>query len=346
MVILNPACGDKTATALAWSQTEHIFRQSDFEITYRCLCYLFLCFQNVSFILNFIILGTERPKHAQDLIKKVKYQKFKAIICIGGDGTLHELINGILLRDDRKHASRIPISIIPAGTSNGFASQFDLLDPVNAAFRIMRGNKLNLDVMKVKIEDETRYFFQSINWGLASEIDAKNSWGNFMRVATSLKTYNGTIEYQAPINQPDLTFCNMKKDCKYCSNFDYDIENEKTEIIEGPFVLVAACNLRKISIDIAAAPFSHLADGLFDLLVIGAACSKPQFLSLMSSIGDGSFINSPTFNLNPHIKYLRVKSFTLHSTDTSSKFSADGDILPPLDTIKVSNCRYAISIIV
>jgi len=48
-------------------------------------------------------------------LKWTKKKKKKAIICVSGDGIVHEVLNGLLKRDDWKDASKIPVGVIPAG---------------------------------------------------------------------------------------------------------------------------------------------------------------------------------------------------------------------------------------
>jgi len=40
-------------------------------------------------------------------------------VAVGGDGTLHEVINGMMFRQDKK---RVPIALIPNGTGNDFCN--------------------------------------------------------------------------------------------------------------------------------------------------------------------------------------------------------------------------------
>merc|ERR1712137_267406 len=213
-----------------------------------------------------------------------------------------------------------------------------LFDPIEAAFRILRGEKRKLDLMKLVQDNVTMYSFQSIHWGLGSEIGARNSWTNFLRIAYNLRCYSGKIEYLLPSIEGPMTFCSMKKDCVQCSTFQ--AEDGKWETIEGELITVLGCNLQRISQDICAAPFSHLADGLIDLVII-ESCTRAQLLNLNSSLEDGSFVNSPQFNLNSNntFKYLRVKAFRLSPAEQSSKFTVDGDSLSSLEPIEVSSCR-------
>ena len=49
------------------------------------------------------IIETEYAGHARDLASELDYDSYDGFCCIGGDGTMHEVINGMMTRtDDRK----------------------------------------------------------------------------------------------------------------------------------------------------------------------------------------------------------------------------------------------------
>ena len=65
---------------------------------------------------------------------------------MGGDGTLHEIINGLLNRTDKKI---IPIAIIPTGSGNSFSRDIKI-DSVNQAIDvIINSNPQYVDLIKV-----------------------------------------------------------------------------------------------------------------------------------------------------------------------------------------------------
>ena len=62
--------------------------------------------------------GTVYPTHATELAKQAGEQGYEMIIAIGGDGTAHEVINGIMqLPADRRPA----FGVVPVGSGNDFA---------------------------------------------------------------------------------------------------------------------------------------------------------------------------------------------------------------------------------
>ena len=62
------------------------------------------------------VVVTSAAGEAKDLTSKLVLDHFDAILCIGGDGILHEVINGMANREDGSSAlKRVAIGIIPAG---------------------------------------------------------------------------------------------------------------------------------------------------------------------------------------------------------------------------------------
>ena len=67
---------------------------------------------------NIIYHETKHAGHAFELARKRTFDDFSALMIIGGDGTVSEVINGMLARQDGK---RLPICVVPTGYSNDFA---------------------------------------------------------------------------------------------------------------------------------------------------------------------------------------------------------------------------------
>jgi hypothetical protein len=63
---------------------------------------------------------------------------------VGGDGLINEVVNGLMNREDKEHAIKIPIGIIPAGSQNALAvSGSGGSDPELHALAIIKGRKCN-----------------------------------------------------------------------------------------------------------------------------------------------------------------------------------------------------------
>ena len=71
---------------------------------------------------------------ALKIVGKLNFIKYDGIIMIGGDGTFHEIVTGIMMRQDQK---KIPIGIIPGGSGNSFLYDLNIKDPLATLTKIL-----------------------------------------------------------------------------------------------------------------------------------------------------------------------------------------------------------------
>ncbi|MCO5589798.1 hypothetical protein L7F22_043767 [Adiantum nelumboides] len=65
---------------------------------------------------------TTHAFHGQQIAESFSLdEKYDAIVCVSGDGMLHEVLNGLARRKDAEHALQIPLVPIPAGSGNAVA---------------------------------------------------------------------------------------------------------------------------------------------------------------------------------------------------------------------------------
>lgn len=91
--------------------------------------------------IDYDVKFTERPKHATKIAKELAKQKnVQAVIAIGGDGTVHEVANGLA-------GSEIPLGFIPAGSGNDFAKGLQIPKHGEQALeRALSGQKRKIDI--------------------------------------------------------------------------------------------------------------------------------------------------------------------------------------------------------
>lgn len=111
---------------------------------------------------------TEYAGHVAEMIHSADLNQYDGFCMIGGDGTLHELVNGLLNRAD---GARIPIGCIPGGTGNSFMHHLDCLDAVDAAHQIVEGHTKPVDLARVTTGGETVYCFNIVGWGIVTDIN-------------------------------------------------------------------------------------------------------------------------------------------------------------------------------
>ena len=65
------------------------------------------------------IIETNEPAHAYRECQTLTLSDYDVLACVGGDGTLHEVINGLASRSDVAQAIKLPLAPIPCGSGNG-----------------------------------------------------------------------------------------------------------------------------------------------------------------------------------------------------------------------------------
>lgn len=63
-------------------------------------------------------VATERPRHAIELASAAAAEGYNVVVAVGGDGTVHEVVNGLMQADSSK---RPALGVLPVGSGNDFA---------------------------------------------------------------------------------------------------------------------------------------------------------------------------------------------------------------------------------
>lgn len=105
---------------------------------------------------------TNEPLEAADVAEMVSKAGFTHIVAMGGDGTINEVVNGMI------HAQTdLPLGVIPAGSGNDFVRMLGIpSDPVAAIDLLMKGPSRKIDLGYV-VGD--RYFVNGIGIGIDAQ---------------------------------------------------------------------------------------------------------------------------------------------------------------------------------
>jgi YegS/Rv2252/BmrU family lipid kinase len=109
------------------------------------------------FIFEFAI--TTHKHHAEILVQDAVIKGFKKIISVGGDGTLHAIVNGILSLKT-KNISEINIGIIPIGTGNDWAKTYNISKDYKDAIKTLKTNyTVQQDIGKLTLIPENKIIY-------------------------------------------------------------------------------------------------------------------------------------------------------------------------------------------
>lgn len=92
---------------------------------------------NVSYDFRF----SKHPGHPRVIARDInKQQKYDCLVVVGGDGTLHEVINGLYQQQAKQE--KMMVAYIPAGTGNDFARGYGIsTDPQIALRQILKNDQ-------------------------------------------------------------------------------------------------------------------------------------------------------------------------------------------------------------
>ena len=259
------------------------------------------------------ILETERTEHALDYAYELDYNGYDGLCAIGGDGTMHEIINGMLKRPDKR---QLPIGLITGGTGNSFMHDLNCLDPVKAAKRIVTGRLRDIDVAKIDNNGNIRYGFNIVGWGMPTDITI---------LAEKFRWLGGQRYNVASIIE---VLKNKQRLAKVI------IEGS---IVIGDFVFVLGCNTIHTGKGMKMAPLAQINDGMIDLIIARKA-SRIKLLRLFPKLFSGKHIADPI------VEYRHVREFSVVPLEDGT-LNIDGEILgsTPLHVTIIHN---AVSVLV
>lgn len=119
---------------------------------------------------------TEHQGHALEIARDIDIDAYDAIVTVSGDGVIHEVINGFLQRSDAREAiKKVPLGIIPAGTSNSLCISMlgEKLgfNPIHTTLQVIKGRPLAIDICSVTYQDQRFFSFLSHSFGIAAYAD-------------------------------------------------------------------------------------------------------------------------------------------------------------------------------
>ncbi|MEH7081276.1 diacylglycerol kinase family protein [Neobacillus drentensis] len=244
---------------------------------------------------KYLAFFTESPGHAKILATQIaqKNSEQKIVIAVGGDGTMHEVMNGAVKNN------KITLGFIPGGSGNDFSRGFQIpVDPVEALAVILRLAKhkgLPIDIGKITLAESNQHFF--IN-NMGAGFDAIISYEvNQSRMKAILnKLAMGRMVY---------VYFLLKKLFTYkTSTIDLSIDGKK-HIFEQTW-FVTASNQPYYGGGMKIAPAAEPDDGLFDITVVHQL-TRWKLLLVFISVFWGK-----------HIHFKEVKTYTGRSVSIQS----------------------------
>ena len=105
---------------------------------------------------------SQYTKHEVELVREVIKKGYKIIISVGGDGTLHHVINGVMTQTYIK-TNKVKIGIIPLGTGNDWIKTYNIPNSIEKSIAIIKKNTTILqDIGCITLLNGKKEYFNNL----------------------------------------------------------------------------------------------------------------------------------------------------------------------------------------
>ena len=136
-------------------------------------------------------------------VKERRFGFYDIIVCSGGDGTLDEVVSGMMQCD-----RRIPIGYVPAGSTNDFANSLHIpRDMIRAAEAIIEGKTFNCDIGGFNDD----FFVYIAAFGLFTDVsyetpqDIKNVLGHMAYILEGMRRLPGVRSCRMKVESEEVS---------------------------------------------------------------------------------------------------------------------------------------------
>nr|WP_156288595.1 diacylglycerol kinase family protein [Oceanobacillus salinisoli] len=237
---------------------------------------------------------TNGPQHATESVKNIiKKNNAKAIIAIGGDGTVHKIINELV-------GSKVPFGIIPAGSGNDFCRGMGIpLKYDQALERILKGEQKFIDVGNIN----DKFFATIVGIGFDGRVAQVTNQSQNKKLLNLAGM--GSVSY----------IINVLKVLFYYKPTNVELKIDQKYAKHQNVWLIAIANSPFYAGGMMICPNAKNDDQFFDICMV-KEISRWQLLRIFPSVFKGKHVNHPAVTI------LRAKEVEIVS---NSPMIAHGD---------------------
>lgn len=244
MMLVNPAAGRRRGAKAAHRATAELRRHG---VDVVCCC-------------------SEQAGDLSRIVEREVNGDWDGIVTLGGDGTLFEVINGMMRGNP---ALPIPLGVLPFGSGNSFCRDLGIRTMRDGIRKIVDGKLRRVDLGQCDCEGGRFYFINVLGFGFVSDVVVRANqykrWGDASYVIGVLQVVAGMRSYPMSFEIDGRSF--------YRDN-----------------IFVEICNSTKTGGDMLMAPRACIDDGLLDIVMLNRI-SKMRLLTSLPKLYKGSHVD-------------------------------------------------------
>ena len=246
---------------------------------------------------------TEGIGHAMELTREAIAEGYRTLIVNGGDGTLNEVLNGMVVAGAVE--AGLALGAIAGGTASDFVRTLGIpFDDQTSCDRIVAGRGRLIDVGKIVYgsgeKQSTRHFLNVAGVGFDGEVAERTN--------RSSKALGGTIPYLTSLLATLFTYRNK--------HVEVSLDDQSfSQCVNS----VIVCNGRYFGGGMYVGPDALLDDGIFDVIVLGDL-GKLEFLANVPKVYKGTHLS------HPKVSSFRSKEIRVISRERMF-IQADGELI-------------------
>jgi len=266
------------------------------------------------------------------------------VMVLGGDGTVHEIVNGILRGLEGSEfvsdqfRPKVEFAVIPTGTGNALSTSLGIKSAQDAVDRFLKGQSVPLRLMAVSTLDQEKkkteedwkvhvYTLVVNSFGLhcATVYDAEEfrELGNerfrkaAMKNVENLKQYPATITLKGPVQ----TYDRSSKSLLASSLSSSSSSKEATVTLPGPFTYFLITKQASLEPGFSPTPFASTSDEWMDVLAVQNV-GQAEIMTMFGATGTGQHVDQET------VQYFKTKILELETPEQEQgRLCIDGEFL-------------------
>ena len=244
---------------------------------------------------------TERPGHGAELAARAVQAGAQRIVAVGGDGTVHDVANGLLRHGLGGRGEDVALGVVPIGSGNDFAKLVGVYrhSPVRAVRRLVTAAQTaRFDAGLVCDE----YFVNSVGFGFGPEV---------VRVRNAMPGLSGFASYFVPVLRAFVRFRPPR------------LEVRARGFAEtGNMMVVEVCNGTTAGGSYRFAPDAQPGDGRLDVCLVRRV-SLLRFLMALPRVMRG------THATMREVALFQTREVAIRSLDGPLLLHVDGELREP-----------------